>query len=201
MLKIVAYVGADPIYIDDNGNVHFMGEMKIDGDGSPRNYAPVGSGLKPLDYLANAGSPGNWWGIATDSSGKPFIQGKDNPYPGYYVSTTALKNPGFKHGDPRREVDSETVPFIVVPPQIIKGVKPIVLGCKARITDTKTGKQVYAVVADVGPKAHLGEASIAAANALEIPSDPKRGGSSQKRFLYELWPGEAAEGFKLQPSK
>lgn len=200
MPKILTYIGTNPVFIDDDGKVSFMGEMSINGDGSPRAYAPVGFG-QPLDYLANAGHPGSWWGIATDSTGKPIIQGKDDPYPGYYVSTTSLKNHGFKHGDPRREVDSEKVPFIVVPPQIIKGVKPVVLGCKARITDTKTGAYVNAVVADVGPKTHLGEASIAAAIALGIPSDPKNGGSSQKRFLYELWPGIAAEGFKLQSSK
>lgn len=198
--KTLFTVLGDPVHLHDDGKVSFTGEMTINGDGSPRNYAPVGFG-KPLDYLANAGSPGNWWGIATDSSGKPFIQGKDDPYPGYYVSTTALKIPGYKHGDTRREVDSEKVPFIVVPRQLVPAVRPVVLGCKARVTDTKTGAYVDGVVADIGPRTHLGEASIAAAKALGVSSDPKKGGSSQKRFLYELWPGVAAEGFKLQPSK
>lgn len=198
--KTLFHVLGDPVILHDDGRVSFTGEATINGDGSPRNYAPVGFG-RPLDYLANAGSPGNWWGIATDSAGKPIIQGKDDPFPGYYVSTTALKIPGYKHGDPRREVDSEKYPAIVVPRQLVPAVGPVVLGCKARVTDTKTGKSVEGVVFDIGPKTHLGEVSIAAAKALGIPADPKKGGSSAKRFLYELWPGIPAEGFKLQPSR
>lgn len=205
MSKILFHVLTEPVVLNDDGSVEYMGELTIDADGGRRTYAPLGSGLKPLDYLANAGKPGNWWGIATDSTGKPIIQGKNDPAPGYYVSTTSLKMPGFKHGDPRREIDSETVPFIAIPSQLIKAVKPVVMGCKAIVTDAKTGKQVEAIVADAGPRDHLGEGSIALAKALVVPSDPKKGGSSQVRFKYQIYPGVQATingvTYPLQPSK
>lgn len=184
--------------LNDDGSVSFRGELTIDADGSPHAYHP--KGCPPgLDYLANAGRPGNWWGIATNKSGTPFVQGVNHPAPGFYVSTTSYKVPGFTHGDPRRELDSERVPFIVIPSPLIKAVWPAVIGCKALLVDTKTKKQVACVVGDVGPAKHLGEASIFAAKAIGIPSDPKRGGSSEHRFNYVIWPGVPAPGFVLQP--
>ena len=94
--------------------------------------------------------------------------------------------------DPRRYVDAESVPFIVVPPLIARGVAGIVLGCRARITDTRSGLSVECVVADIGPSFKDGEASIAAAKALGINSDARSGGEDQPCFLYELWPGTPA---------
>jgi len=200
MSKVLFSVHGRPVTLNDDASVSFTGQLTIDADGSPRAYAPLESGLPALDYLGNAGYPGNWWGIATDSHGTPYIQGPKDIAPGYYVSTTSLKIKGFNNGDPRREVNSELVPFIVVPSPLIQAVKPVVLGCKAKVTDTKTGLYVACVVADVGPATHLGEASIATAKALNIPSNPKNGGCEQYRFTYQLWPGVAADGFTLQPS-
>src|SRR5580765_7782088 len=79
--------------------------MTIDADGCPHAYGPEGT--KPLDYLANAGYPGNWWGIVTDAEGIPYVQrtddGKDRaPWPGYYLSTTAYLVSGFDKYDARR---------------------------------------------------------------------------------------------------
>lgn len=180
-----------------DGSVDFMGEFTVDADGSPRAYGPPGT--KPLDYLANAGYPGNWWGIATNSKGVPIIQGPNDPFPGYYVSTTSYKNPGFKHGDPRRELNSEIVPFIVVPLPVIRMVKGIVLGCKAMVIDEGTGLSYEAMVGDAGPATHLGEGSIALAKGLKLPSNPKNGGSSQRRFRNIFWPGIVAPGHRLFP--
>src|SRR6185436_7607262 len=89
--------------------------MMIDADGANGQtggvpvYAPKGFKPDPLDFLANAGGPGNWVGV--------------------------------------------------------------VLGCKATIEDTKTGKILKAAgVLDFGPRAKLGEASIACAQFFGIPS-------------------------------
>ena len=198
-MKVLMRIKGDPITLHDDGCISFQAGMTIDADGSPHAYHPAGS-PPGQDYLANAGWPGKGWGIALDRRGIPFIQGPQDPAPGYFVSTTAYKNPGFRHGDPRRELDSETVPFIVVPSQLIKAVATVVLGCKAIIIDTASGKSIGAMVGDVGPRNHLGEASIAAAMALGVPHNPKRGGSRQKRFQYMLWPGMPASGFRLQSS-
>src|SRR5580704_6176725 len=63
--------------------------MTIDADGAPNAYHPDNVGL---DDLANAGTPGRWEGLAKDADGEPFIQGPADPFPGYYVSATALSD-------------------------------------------------------------------------------------------------------------
>jgi hypothetical protein len=162
--------------------------MTIDADGSPRAYHPQNTGL---DALGNAGKPGNWWGIATDSRGKPYVQGPNDPAPGHYVSTTALEDPRFAASDPRRYVDSEKVPFIAVPPQLKdQGVK---LGDLVAVRNERTGKTVFAIVADIGPRDHLGEGSIKLAQELGITADARRGGAGSG-VSYVVFPGTKQQG-------
>lgn len=175
---------------EDDGRVHFNGDLDIDADGAYRAYHPIN--LRGLDDIGNArDGNGGWCGIVT-VGGKPVIQGPNDPAPGFYVSPTSLHIPGHALTDPRCYVDAETVPFIVVPPQIIHGVAGIVLGCKGRITDTRTGRSVDVVVADSGPRSKDGEASIAAAKALGIAFSARTGGEDRPVFLYECWPGVPA---------
>lgn len=196
MKRILALINGKPVVQADDGSVSFWGEACVDADGSPRAYHPYGQGL---DHLDNAGHPGNWWGVVTDAQGFPVLQGENDPAPGFYVSTTSLQHPEFPRTDPRRYVDSETVPFIVVPGPVARAATGIVLGCRAEITHADTGKTIAAVVADLGPASHLGEISIAAAVELGLNPDPKKGGSSNRDFKYTFWPGQAAPGFTLQP--
>lgn len=196
MKSILCTVNGKPIVQNDDGSVTFWGEACVDADGSPRAYGPYGQGL---DHLENAGHSGNWWGIVTDSEGYPLLQGASDPSPGYYISTTSLQRREFHITDPRRYVNSEEVPFIVVPAPVARAARGVVLGCRAEITHADTGKVISAVVADLGPASHLGEMSIAAARALGLNPDPKTGGSSNRDFKYTFWPGIPAEGFNLQP--
>lgn len=161
----------------------FTAGMTIDADGSPRAYHPENRGL---DHLANAGRPGRWWGLATDARGEPLVQRPGDPAPGYYVSTTALIDARFPAGDPRRYVDSERVPFIAVPPQLRgEGVK---LGDLVAVRNERTGATVWAVVADIGPRDHLGEGSIRLAESLGINADARRGGAGSG-VTYTVFPG------------
>lgn len=174
--------------------------MKIDADGARNVYGPAGT--KPLDYLANAGGPSNWYGIVTDTgkaNGKPIIQGPNDPFPGYYVSATSYEYPGFRRGDPKRYVDADSVIYIVLPGHWRSEAQGIVLGCNAKVHDTKTGRTTQAAVLDFGPKGSIGEASIACARYFGIPNSPKNGGTDEKRFVYTFFPGTAAPGFELQP--
>src|SRR5208337_428756 len=154
-----------------------VGGMEIDADGSPRAYGPGGLGL---DYIGNAGRPGNWFGIAT-TGGIPFVQQESDPAPGYYVSTTALENQKFAISDPRRYVNSELIPFVVIPSKPKFG---IVLGDVGIAFNLNNGESTSFVVGDIGPANKLGEASIKAASNLKINSNAKNGGTPDQVILY-----------------
>lgn len=197
-------IGGIPIYWDGE-RIFFTAGMTINADGSPRCYGPNNSGI---DYTANGGHPGNWWAVVTHNgkkTGIPVIQSGEapkQPLAGFYISTTAYLNREYNAKDVRRYVDSETVPYVVTPPQLIGLVAPVVMGCAARVT--YNGRVTNALVGDIGPRAHVGEASMACAKALRIPNNPKRGGVSGKVVLYEFWPGVPASvnglEYPLQPS-
>lgn len=86
-------------------------------------------------------------------------------------------------------LNAETERYIVVPPAIIQGVAPVVLGCQAFVT--YRGTRVSAVVGDIGPRTKLGEASIACAKSLNIPYSPLTGGV-ESGVTYEIHPGVPA---------
>lgn len=116
----------------------------------------------------------------------------------YFQPDTTLHRNG-------RALNAYAESFIVVPPSIIKGVVPVVLGCKARVLYRKTGIYRDAVVGDVGPRTKIGELSVALAKRLGIPHNPNYGGESDFRLvLYEIWPGIPATvdglDYQLQPS-
>ncbi|MGV3531106.1 MAG: hypothetical protein ACO1QR_01960, partial [Chthoniobacteraceae bacterium] len=112
MSGVIATIGG--VQVRSHGAyLAWISGLAVDADGSPRAYHP--ESRKGLDALANAGNPGNWWGVACDARGVPFVQGADDPAPGYYVSTTALCDTRFPASSCRRYVDAETIPYIVLP--------------------------------------------------------------------------------------
>jgi hypothetical protein len=148
--------------------VFYKGGFAINADGAPNAYHPSGKGL---DYLPNAGRPGNWWGIVCNDSGVPITQGDTDPYPGYHVSTTALVDRSKSARDPARYVDSTKIPYASVAKNLLRYVK---MGDLA--VAVYRGKVCGAICADVGPSYKYGEGSIALADALGIPSSPRKGG-------------------------
>jgi hypothetical protein len=158
--------------------------MTIDADGAPNAYHPDNSGL---DDLQNAGSPGNWQGLAKDANGEPFIQGPGDPFPGYYVSATALADHSKAVNDPARYVDASKVPFVVLPGGMARqmGARP---GDFAAVFNERNGKSSYAIFADVGPHDRIGEGSVALAENLGIRSNARNGGA-HRGILYLLFPG------------
>jgi Fungal chitosanase of glycosyl hydrolase group 75 len=187
--------------------------MAIDADGANGQtggvpvYAPKGFTPAPLDFLANAGGPGNWFGVVTDTNmkdGKPIKQNASGPAPGAFVSATSYRWPELARIDPLAYVDAASVPYIVLPSHWRKLAVGVVLGCKATVEDIKTGKVLNAAgVLDFGPRTKLGEASIACAEFFDVRSSPKNGGTSEKRFIYRFFPGVPAVingvTYQLQP--
>jgi hypothetical protein len=168
------------------GNPAFFYEsgMTIDADGAPNAYHPDNTGL---DDLANAGSPGNWQGLAKNGDGEPFVQGPNDPFPGYYVSATALADRTKPVSDPARYVDASKVPFIVLPGGMAReiGARP---GDFAVVFNLRNGKSSYAIFGDVGPPDRIGEGSMALAENLGIRSDARNGGA-RRGILFLVFPG------------
>lgn len=171
------------------GAVGFLAGLHIDADGAPRAYHP--DSARGLDRLDNAGRPGNWWALVTDTgtaAGTPIVQGPGDPAPGYHVSTTSLVDPRRPERDPGRYVDAATIAYIALPPAAAR-TWGITLGDLAAVYDPRTGRTAFAIFADIGPANALGEASIALADALALPSDPRHGGVEAPRIAYVLFPG------------
>jgi Fungal chitosanase of glycosyl hydrolase group 75 len=158
--------------------------MTIDADGAPNAYHPDNTGL---DDLVNAGTPGRWEGLAKDADGEPFIQGPNDPFPGYYVSATALADHSKPVNDPARYVDASRIPFLVLPGGMARqlGARP---GDFAVVFNLQNGKSSYALFGDVGPYDRIGEGSVALAENLGIRSDARNGGA-RRGILYLVFPG------------
>jgi hypothetical protein len=165
----------------DSPAVFFQSGMTIDADGAPNAYNPQNTGL---DDLSNAGVHGHWEGVVQDDNGDPYIQGPDDPFPGYYVSCTSLCDRSKSSIDPRRYVDASKIPYVVLPGGLARraGAR---LGDFALVLNLRSGRSSYAIFADVGT---LGEGSIALADNLGIHSDARVGGT-RGRILYVIFPG------------
>jgi hypothetical protein len=158
--------------------------MTIDADGAPNAYHPDNTGL---DDLANAGAPGRWEGLAKDADGEPIIQGPNDPFPGYYVSATALADWSKPLNDPTRYVDASRIPFVVLPGGMARqlAARP---GDFAAVFNQRNGMSSYAIFGDVGPYNRIGEGSVALAENLGIRSDARNGGA-RRGILYLVFPG------------
>lgn len=171
------------MHIPSNATL-YRAKFAVDADGSPRAYGPSNSGL---DWTANAGYPGNWWGIVTDASGNPIIQGSSDPHPGMYVSTTSLVNSAYGTNNPLRYVNSETVPYFAIP-SALKTQGGIRIGDVAYVYNTVTGLGCFAIYADTGPAGALGEGSMYLATQLGLNNSPKTGGTSSGIIDYVIFP-------------
>ena len=166
----------------------YQGGLAVDADGAYRAYHPNDS--LGLDSIAHAGRPGNWWALATHTgnpSGRPVVQGEDDPAPGYYVSMTSLYDASVaSERDPHRFVDASSIPYVVLSP---KGFKHAKLGDFATVVNLRNGKVAAGIVADESaPEQPLGEGSIALAVALGVKSNPRTGGIEQG-VGYVIYPG------------
>ena len=184
-----------------DGRVHFIADADIDADGANGQF-----GMRPAYAVANTGSEDLANGGMMVLRGKVVLAeawakdivifGSDlqpKVFPkGVIASKTAYRFRGVAKDDPCAYVDSETVPYMVVPPLIIQKTKGIVMGCRCRVTNTQNGRVSEGVVADIGPRKKIGEVSIQMARELGIPESPRHGGEDSPIIRFELWPGVAA---------
>ena len=174
----------------DKSAAVFRSSFAVDADGAPKAYHQDSS--KALDFLANAGRPGNWWALVVDDAGNPIVQGASDPAPGFYISKTSLENPGFPDTDPHRYVDAATVPYVVLPGNRFRrftAAANIRLGDLGAAYNIKTGKLCFAIFADTGPASKIGEGSVALAAALGLVANPKAGGTEMRDIIFAVFPG------------
>ena len=186
------------VFVDKPNQIAtWTSKMAIDADGGLHTYRPDNTGR---DYLANAKDKrGNWVGVVT-VNGKPFI----SPVTGGYVSTTSYQRPEKSVCDPARYLDAEIVPYVAVPTKVIDCLPGIVMGCRCLVSyKPRSGplRRVLAVVGDCSGS-HIGEGSVALADLLGIPSDPKTGGVGSG-VAFEVHAGVPVtlngETFQLRP--
>jgi hypothetical protein len=188
--------------LEDGSNV-FIGRFFVDADGSPKAYHPDNS--LALDYIRNAGTEGDWWGLATDAencgrTGTPLLQGLFDPEPGYYVSMTSMYNRYLKWcGTPARFVNSEIIPFVALSPAIRKYDYRLNEGALALVVNLRNGRRSFALFADQAPPYGFGEGSIALAKRLGYNPSAKHGGTAKRENLFIVFnntmafPKDAAE--------
>ena len=152
--------------------------------------------------------------------GSVVINERDNGKYVRFISNLDICNDGSgpSHGDPHYQsqtayysggkgggkyLNADVDKYIVIPPQIRSMVPPVVMGCRARITNLKSGESSDAVTGEIGPNDKTGEAAYCLAKVVNS-AVTHNAGDSGKNYLYELWPGEAAEvdgfAYKLQPA-
>jgi hypothetical protein len=186
--------GTTPIWsIAGRDGFFFSSGMAINADGAPNAYHPNKS--SGLDFLANAGHTGNWWGLATDNgkpSGEPLVQ-EVGEFKGFYVSQTSLCDGSKLDADITKYVDARNVPFLVLPPQLL-GPGLARMGDLAVVYNMRNGNLEYVIVADQGPRDTIGEGSIALAASLGIGTDLRNHTAGQETgVVYLVLPQTAAD--------
>lgn len=176
---------------DSDSIIWWEGHLEIDADGAPNAYGPPSS--PGLDALGNAGHDGNWYGIVTDTgkpTGKPLVQGPNDPFPGKFISGTALVDHGYPEHDPRRYVDSTVTCYLSVPSDAEhqRGVK---LGDVCLAYNRLTNKYAVGIVADIGPKGKYGEGSIAMATHIGIKNVSPRNGGQESGIICVVFKGSS----------
>jgi N-acetylmuramoyl-L-alanine amidase len=148
--------------------------------------------------------------------GNVTIYEKDDGQYVRFISDLDICNDGTgpSHGDPSYQsetayynngefLNADKDKYIVIPPQIRSMVPPVVMGCKARMTNLKSGVWNDAVTGEIGPKDKTGEAAYCLAKVIN-PSITHNAGDKDLHYLYELWPGIPAvvngKTYALQPT-
>jgi hypothetical protein len=144
--------------------------------------------------------------------GEPITEHDDGSV--HYRAKAAIDSDGVgpHHGDRTAQDETTYKPdlnadvdrYVVVPPAIRMGVKGVVMGCLANVTDTRTGKHTAAVVGDIGPRKKLGEISCACASSIGLNPSPVSGGVDEHVIEYVIFPGVPAisngKTYTLQPA-
>lgn len=184
----------------DDLSVPFLADADIDADGA--NGQRGGRAAYMVDnmgseLLANGGMKmQNGIVVFAEPWGRDIViheEGARGPSifsDNIVASKTAYRFRNKAEDDPSAYVDSETVPYVCVPPQIRELAKGYVLGCLAKVRHTLTGKIGWGMVADIGPRSKIGEISIAMARLVGVNPSPRVGGEEKPLIEYTIYPNQ-----------
>ena len=209
--------------------VAFASQMQVNTDGAPDSYHPDDIGITHICNGISIGPSCTWkaqcltefrqaksegfhgstricfFAMATDGAGVPIIQGDADPKPGFFVSTTSLKQPGENVRTPQAQLDSNTVPFAVIPGNWQSSGRPgPKLGDVGIAYRRSNDKLAFFVIGDTGPRNKLGEGSVALHQALGNDPFVMRFGTRRARqgiggrdVLYLVFPASAHSGERI----
>lgn len=225
-------IGSIKLYKDTQSGTQalaFASQMAVNPDGAPDAYHPDDIGIVHICNGINVGHPGHpckwkarcmedfnkakaegfrgptkicFFAMVTDADGVPVIQKEGDPKPGYYISTTALQQPGVPAKTPQAQLDSNQIPFVVIPKKWQRNkYQGVQLGDFAVVLRKSTGAISFAIVGDLGPNDKLGEGAIALHQALgndpfQIRYGKRRAwkGIPPRDVVYFLFPGSRKQG-------
>lgn len=163
--------------------IDYQTKMVVDVDGAPNTYGPPD---KPtLDTLRNAQLKNDATqivGYVLDENKQPVVQTAHDPYPGYYVSTTAFCDncDGDNARDPARYIDATKVNYVVLGSfGHRRGVR---LGDLAAVHCSRTNRTEFAVVGDDGNQSG-GEGSLHLLQELGYPFIDGRDGTAPREEI------------------
>jgi hypothetical protein len=198
MFRLLIFVSAGfltlPLLAASSRPVEITINMKIDVDGAPNAYGPKSK--KTLDYERNAHegaqASGRIVGYLTKKDGyTPELQGRHDPFPGYYISTTGFcdkRNPNLR--DPRRYVNASKVNYVVLADVAKDG--GVALGDFVAVYSKKTRRAVFGIVGDSGNPGGA-EGSLALLRALGYPFKNGKSGEAEKEIVIRYFPGSNPE--------
>jgi hypothetical protein len=157
------------VWVMNKKYVCYVSELTTDADGSPRAYNPQNKGIDDTTYAFKHGKLSD--AIIVYDGKRPYVQNKNDPYPGFYLSQTTLQNIFTPKTDYRRYVNSDEIPYISIPANLEKYV---MVGDIAFVYNKHTRKGAYAIIGDSGEDTHIGEGSIKLAKEIGIPLSFKK---------------------------
>lgn len=223
-------IGKIPILRDSTTNaVVFASQMQVNTDGASDSYHPDDIGITHICNGVSVGASCTWkascladfkkakverfngptkiffFAMATQPNGKPILQGPNDPKPGFFVSTTALQQPGADKRTTQAQLDLSQTPFIMIPQQWQQNGKPgPKLGDFAVVLRKSTDDLYFAIDGDIGPRNKLGESSVALHQTLG--NDPfvirfgklrARRGIGGNDVVYIAFPNSAKRGEQI----
>ncbi|WP_231499578.1 hypothetical protein [Methylomonas sp. 11b] len=177
-------IGELKVFSDpDTKAIAFASQMQVNTDGAPDSYHPDDIGITHICNGVSVGANCTWkpkcltdfnqakaehfkgptkicfFAMATDAKGIPIIQGPTDPKAGYFVSTTALHQPGENLRTPQAQLDSNTVNFAVIPGNWQRSGNPgPKLGDFGVAYRRSNGKSAFFVIGAPAPKTNSAKA-------------------------------------------